>query len=95
MVLFNTYLNSRQGGGAEYPTAAALTPAPEAAGAGLRQTVIGLTYHGPQTFLGGTVHGSIYMDFFTGGVTFNSTLRLRTGSINLDWKTRSVMVGSR
>jgi hypothetical protein len=93
MVLFNTYLNSRQGGGAEYPTAAALTASPEAAGATLRQTVIGLTYHGPQTFLGGTVHGSLYMDFFTGGVNFNSTLRLRTGSVNLDWKTRSVMVG--
>jgi hypothetical protein len=93
MVLFNTYLNSRQGGGAEYPTAAALTPSPEAAGATLRQTEIGLVYHGPQTFLGGTVHGSIYMDFFTGGVNFNSTIRLRTGSINLDWKTRSVMVG--
>ena len=93
MVLFNTYLNSRQGGGSEYPTAAALTSSPEAAGATLRQTVIGLVYHGPQTFLGGTVHGSLYMDFFTGGVNFNSTLRLRTGSISLDWKTRSVMVG--
>jgi hypothetical protein len=93
MVLFNTYLNSRQGGGNEYPTAAALTPSPEAAGATLRQTVIGLEYHGPQTFLGGTVHGSVYFDFFTGGVNFNSTLRLRTGSINLDWKTRNVMVG--
>jgi hypothetical protein len=93
MVLFNTYLNSRQGGGNEYPTAAALTPSAEAAGATLRQTVIGLAYHGPQTFLGGTVHGSIYMDFFTGGVNFNSTLRVRTASIYLDWKTRSVMVG--
>jgi hypothetical protein len=93
MVLFNTYLNSRQGGGGEYPTAAALTSGPEAAGATLRQTVIGLVYHGPQTFLGGTVHGSVYMDFFTGGVNFNSTLRLRTGSISLDWKTRNVMVG--
>jgi hypothetical protein len=93
MVLFNSYLNSRQGGGAEYPTAAALTSGPEAAGATLRQTIIGLTYHGPQTFLGGTVHASLYMDFFTGGVSFNSTLRLRTASVNLDWKTRSVMVG--
>ena len=93
MALFNTYLNSRQGGGSEYPTAAALASSPEAAGATLRQTIIGLTYRGPQTFLGGTIHGSIYMDFFTGGVSFNSTVRLRTGSINLDWKTRSIMVG--
>jgi hypothetical protein len=33
------------------------------------------------------------MDFFTGGVSFNSTFRLRTGSISLDWKTTKVMVG--
>jgi len=93
MALFNSYLNSRQGGGGEYPTAAALTSSPEAAGATLRQTVIGLEYHGPQTFLGGAVHGSLYMDFFTGGVNFNSTFRLRTGAIDLDWKTRKVMAG--
>jgi hypothetical protein len=93
MVLFNTYLNSRQGGAAEYPTAAALTSGPQSAGATLRQTVIGLDYHGPEMFLGGTVHGSVYMDFFTGGINFNSTLRLRTGTINLNWKTRSIMVG--
>ena len=93
MALFNAYLNSRYGGGAEYPTAAAFSPSPQAAGATVRQTIIGLDYHGPQTFLGGTVHGALAMDFFTGGVTFNSTFRLRTGSIELDWKTTKVMVG--
>jgi hypothetical protein len=93
MVLFNAYLNSRFGGGGEYPTAAALNPSPEAAGATLRQTLIGLDYHGPQTFLGGAVQGSLYMDFFTGGVNFNSTLRLRTASIGLKWKTRGILVG--
>jgi hypothetical protein len=93
MALFNAYLNSRYAGGVEYPTAAALGASPEAAGATLRQTVIGLDYHGPQTFLGGTVHGALAMDFFTGGVSFNSTFRLRTGSIELDWKTTRVMVG--
>ena len=59
----------------------------------MRQTIIGLEYHGPQTFLGGTVSGALAMDFFTGGVNFNSTFRLRTGSINLDWKTTKLMVG--
>jgi hypothetical protein len=95
MVLFNTYLNSRFGGGSEYPTAAAVTASPEAAGATMQQTVIGLAYHGPQTFLGGTVNGTLYMDFFTGGAAppYFSTIRLRTASINLAWKTRSVMVG--
>jgi hypothetical protein len=94
MVLFNTYLNSRFGGGSEYPTAAALTASPEAAGATMQQTVIGLAYHGPQTFLGGTVNGSLYMDFFASGSSaYFATIRLRTASINLAWKTRSVMVG--
>lgn len=93
MALFNSFLNSQQNSADEYPTAAALNPRPDFDGATLRQTIIGLEYHGPQTFLGGTVHGSLYMDFFTGGLNFNSMFRLRTGSIYLSWKTRSIMVG--
>jgi hypothetical protein len=88
MALFNTFLNSRQSGGVEYPTAAT-APGPAHDGAGLSQTVIGLEFHGPQTFLGGTVHGSVYMDFFNSP----NWIRLRTGSIEIDWKTRSIMVG--
>ena len=93
MALFNAYVNSSLNNGQEYPTSAPLTQGQESDGATLRQTIIGLEYRGPQTFLGGTVHGSIYMDFFTGGINFNSMFRLRTGSIHLDWKTRSVMAG--
>lgn len=88
MALFNSFLNSRQNGGAEYPTAAG-APGPERAGATLDQTIIGLEFHGPQTFLGGTVRGSVYMDFFNSP----QWIRLRTGSIELDWKTRSILVG--
>ena len=40
---------------------------------------------------GGAVHGSLYMDFF-GGAT-NQAMRLRTASIEIDWKTRSIMAG--
>ena len=93
MALFNTYLNSTYNGGAEYPTAAALAPGNVTANGTLRQSIIGLDFHGPQTFLGGTVHGSLAMDFFAGGITFGSMFRLRTGSINLDWKTTKLMVG--
>jgi hypothetical protein len=93
MALFNAFLNSRYAGGVEYPTAASLLPTPEAGNATLRQTIIGLEFHGPQTFLGGTVSGALAMDFYTGGVSFNSMFRLRTGSINLDWKTTKLMVG--
>lgn len=88
MALFNTFMNSRQNGGSNYPTAAFPTGV-ETSGATLRQTTIGLEFHGPQTFLGGTVQGSVYMDFFNAPLW----IRLRTGSIELDWKTRSVMVG--
>ncbi|HEX3878315.1 MAG TPA: hypothetical protein VHW24_15090 [Bryobacteraceae bacterium] len=93
MALFNAYYNSHNGGAAEYPTVASLTPGPNNVGATLRQTVIGLEYHGPQILWGGTVNGSLAMDFFTGGVSFNSTFRLRTGWINLDWKTTKITVG--
>ena len=91
MALFNSFLNSRGNGGSEYPTVA--VPSPELGGATLRQTIIGLEFRGPQTFWGGTVHGSLYMDFFSGTAPLNQTFRLRTGSIELDWKSTSLLVG--
>jgi hypothetical protein len=93
MALFNAFLNSRYGGGVEYPTVATLAPTPQSGNGTLRQSIIGLQFHGPQTFLGGTVSGDLEMDFFTGGVSFNSMFRLRTGSINLNWNTTRFMVG--
>ena len=91
MALFNTFLDSRQNGGAAYPTVAA--PGTELAGATLRQTIVGLEFSGPRTFLGGTVRGSVYMDFSSGSAPLAQTMRLRTGSIELDWKSRSILVG--
>jgi hypothetical protein len=91
MALFNSFMNSRGSNGSEYPTVA--VPAPEFAGATLRQTTIGLQFGDPHTFLGGTVRGSLYMDFFTGTAPLGQTFRLRTGSIELDWQTTSVMFG--
>ncbi len=90
MAVFNAFANSRTAAGSEYPVTAS-APGPRSAGATFRQTVIGLDYRGPSTFWGGNVHGSVYMDF-TGG-TPNREIRLRTGSIQIDWKTRSVMAG--
>ncbi|HLK69800.1 MAG TPA: hypothetical protein VKU19_40500 [Bryobacteraceae bacterium] len=90
MALFNAYMNSRQSGGAEYPVVAAAT-GPASAGATLRQTIVGLDFRGPSTVWGGTVHGSVYMDFAAGAT--NIAMRLRTGSIEIDWKNRSFMVG--
>jgi hypothetical protein len=90
MALFNAFLNSKQNGGSDYPILAAPTGTGRA-GATLRQTIVGLEFRGPQTVWGGRVHGSAYMDFFAGAN--NSTMRLRTASMQIDWKTRSVMAG--
>jgi hypothetical protein len=90
MALFNAYLNSRQSGGSEYPVTAS-APGPRTSGATIRQTVLGLEFRGPSTFAGGNVHGSVYMDFFAG--TNNQAMRIRTASLEIDWKSRSIMVG--
>jgi len=92
MLLFNSFLNSHQSGNVEYPTVA-VPPGPAYAGATIRQTVLGLEFNGPRTLLGGTVHGSVYMDFFSGTAPLALTMRLRTGDIQIDWKTRHLLVG--
>jgi len=92
MALFNSFLDSRQNGGRDYPTVAS-APGPGRAGATLHQTIVGLDYRGPVTLWGGAVHGSVYMDFFTGSTAFDQYIRLRTGSLQIDWKTRSIVAG--
>ena len=92
MALLNTFLNSRQNGGVDYPTVAA--PAGnDKGGATLRQTLLGLEYRGPQTFFGGSVHGALYMDFFQGAAPLQEWIRLRTGTIELNWRNRSFKAG--
>jgi hypothetical protein len=93
MVLLNAFENSRQNGGSDYPTAASLASGTDRGGATARQTIIGLEYNGPQTFLGGTVHGAVFMDFYQGAAPLQEWIRLRTATIQMDWKTRSVKVG--
>jgi hypothetical protein len=90
MALFNAFTNSKQSGGSDYPVTAAPT-GPGHAGATVRQTIIGLEFAGPQAILGGKVSGSVYMDFFAG--TTNSAMRIRTASLEIAWKDRSVVAG--
>jgi hypothetical protein len=93
MALFNSFLDSAGSGGAEYPTVAA-PGGIRTAGGSLRQTVIGLDYLGPRTFAGGAVSGSLRMDFWGGaGQQLNQYLRVRTGTIAIDWKTRHFLAG--
>ena len=94
MALFNAYLNSSFNNNSEYATVASTTPGSERGNATMRQTVIGLDYRGPETIWGGKVHGSLYMDFFGGsGQSLDQDVHIRTGSIEVDWKSRSVMAG--
>ena len=92
MALFNAFADSRQSGGVDYPVVAAPTGAGHG-GATIRQSILGLEFRGPQMLWGGRVHGSVYMDFFSGTPPLNQTMRLRTGSIEVDWAKRNVMVG--
>src|SRR5262245_29079629 len=92
MALFNAFLDSRQNGGTDYPTVASPT-GPGRAGGTLRQSVLGLKFHGPESVWGGRVHGSIYMDFFSGNGSLSDSTRLRTASIQIDWASRRIAAG--
>jgi hypothetical protein len=89
MALFNTFLDSHQSGGVDYPVLAAPTGAGHG-GATLRQTIVGLEFRDPTAVWGGSVRGDVYMDFFANS---GQAARLRTGEIEIDWKTRSLMAG--
>jgi len=94
MALFNVFSNGPNSNGADVPTTASLNSGAMVAGATFRQSVIGLRYRGPQTFLGGRVSGSFNMDFYDSGTEGSSApMRIRTASINLDWKNRSAGFG--
>ncbi len=94
MALFNASVNGRYNGNAENPLVASFMPADETGDGTLRQSTLGFLYNGPETFLGGKISGSLYMDFF-GGTTasLNHLLRLRTAAITVDWKNTSILVG--
>ena len=102
MVLFNAFLNSRHADDSDNAAVASLPAGRASGGATLRQTVLGLTYRGPETWGGGKIQGSVLMDFFSSAGLYDSEglyapdspgMRLRTASVSVAWKTRSVTVG--
>jgi len=94
MALFQTFYNTRGSNTVDVPTTAALVPGRAAAGATVRQSVIGLRYNGPVTFGGGKISGSLFMDFWDGN-TEGTTMpfRVRTADFTIDWATRSLSAG--
>lgn len=95
MVLFNSFLNGRASGGAEYPTAAAQSNSSQAGGATLSQSVIGLKFQGPEVLGGGRLSGSMYLDTWGGAPSnsLNHLIRLRTATIEIDWKNTTIVAG--
>jgi hypothetical protein len=94
MALFNAYTNGRNNNQTNNPTVASLAPGDATGGGTLRQSTLGLLFDGPLTIAGGKVSGSLYMDFFGGSTSsLNHLMRLRTASINVDWKNTSVSLG--
>ena len=96
MALFNTFWGGRNSGAQDIALSASSSSGPAVAGATLRQTVLGVQFDGPVTFAGGRVHGLLFADFFSGLSETNpigNTARIRTGSIEIDWKRRSLLFG--
>jgi hypothetical protein len=94
MALFNASMNGRFNGNAENPLIASITPGQMTGDGTLRQSTLGLTFHGPETFWNGKISGSIYMDFFGGSTApLNHMLRLRTAAIDIEWKNTTLMFG--
>jgi len=94
MVLANAYTNGRYNNQADNPTIASLNSGALAGGATLRQSIVGLMFHGPEAFAGAKVSGSIYFDFFGGSTSsLNHMLRLRTADIALGWTNTSLSLG--
>jgi hypothetical protein len=94
MVLFNSYLNGRANGGAEYPTTASQTNS-SSAGATLSQSIFGMKFQGPTIFGGGQISGSMYLDAWGGNPTnsLSHLVRLRTATVQIDWKNTTILVG--
>ena len=88
MALFNAFMNSKQSGAVDYPVIAVASGAAHSQ-ATVRQTILGLEFTGPQAIWGGKVSGSFYMDF----AAPNSWMRIRTASIDIAWRNRSVIAG--
>ena len=86
MLLFNTFWNGRDAGGADNPTILSPNGRQGSAGATFRQSVIGIKLDGPRLIGGGKVTGAVYMDFFGGGTGLNQTARLRVSTLDATWK---------
>ena len=90
MLLFNAFANSRADGTSGF----GLPTGPARSGATVRQTLLGLDFHGPSLPGGGHVRGSLMMDFWAGfSQPGTSWLRIRRADLSLEWPNRTFSVG--
>jgi len=93
MVLFNSYLNGRYGGGQQDPTTAAPAAGARFDGATLRQTIVGLKFQAPERVAGAEISGAAYADLFGGsGTALDQLVRLRIASIDFRWRNTTLTV---
>ena len=94
MALFQAFYNTPGANNQDVPTQAAAVAGRAAAGATVRQSVIGLRYNGPETVWGGKVSGSLFMDFWDGNTEGAAPpFRVRTAEFTVDWAKRSLSAG--
>lgn len=94
MALFNAFSNTKNSGGSQYPTTASAAPTPASGGATFRQSILGFRFQGPTIAGGGKVSGSLYTDFWAGSdSSLNHLLRIRTATLEIDWKNTTLMAG--
>lgn len=93
LVLFNSYVNTRQVDVSLDPTYAIYGGG--STGLSLRQTVLGLDARGPHLF-GATSHADARIDFFASGVqssyAASGLLRLRTAHAGLKWQNTEAFI---
>jgi hypothetical protein len=91
MLLFNAFSNTNLSAAA--PGVELLT-GPASSGATLRQTLLGIEFHGLNLPGNGNVHGDLSMDFYSGSsYPSGGWLRIRRGVVVFDWKNRAITVG--
>jgi hypothetical protein len=93
MVLFNSYMNGKFGGGEQDPTIAAADASARSDGATFRQTIVGLKFQSPERVAGAEVSGDAYVDLFGGsGDSLDQLVRLRIASLSFQWKNTTLTV---
>ncbi len=100
LILFNSFINKGVVDNIDLPEVA-LQPgygvSNGSAGAGFRQTILGMEGNGPRV-AGARTSGNVSLDFF-GGLAYSSygtsagVVRMRTASVKLDWSEDSLQVG--